>query len=67
MKILELIKLEHGRILNLIRTSFICISLTAKKVREITGENKGYSLGISISLLWLQLATEVLTWEKWKI
>jgi hypothetical protein len=66
MKIGELFVYRTARVLHLIRTSFFDIAVFIKKVKD-ESPNEGYSVGFTISLLWLQLTTEFSIWDKWKI
>lgn len=66
MKIGELLIYKTAKVLHLIRTSFLDIAIFIKRVKD-EGPNEGYSLGFSISILWLQTTMEFSVWDKWKI
>jgi hypothetical protein len=62
-----LFKYNNARVLHLIRLSFFGIALFIKVVKESISENKGYSFGFTISLLWFQQTLEFTLWDHWRI
>lgn len=51
----------------MIRTSWFAIGFYMKKTISGTNDNQGYSMALTLSLMWFQTSWEITLWEDWRI
>ena len=64
MKLIEIVEVNNGLVVNLFRSRYTAISIFARNVYDPNTMATTGLIGIQIALLWLHFAMEIAVWDK---